>query len=165
MAGACSREQSPETPAGRLSIDETRETVTLRSADGAVTIAGSDDAGRVTVTTGDGDEHAVSYTAGALADGFPGDIPVYDPSQIVMSQVFNTGGSAVVTLTTSHAPERVADFYLRELARLGWAVGGEMQVGGMVLFQGRKNGHILNFTALVVEGRTKINLAKTQADE
>jgi hypothetical protein len=54
-----------------------------------------------------------------LPDGFPSDVPVYKPSDAILSLKTKDGYN--VTLATADSAQQVLDFYKNELAKNGWA--------------------------------------------
>ncbi len=161
---SCSDEQSIETPEGTLSVQEDGSGISVTSQDGSVVIKGNENAGHIKITTEDGDDIEVAYNKDTLTKDFPVDIPIYEPSDIVMNQVFKGGQNAMATLSTGDAPAKVAAFYKKTLQEKGWAVGGEMSVGGMVMLQGKKGSAHLNLSIMPESGATKINIAKTTGE-
>lgn len=73
--------------------------------------------GAVTIT--DKDTNATVSTTQKLPDGFPKDVPVYEPSTIRFSASL-TKNSYNVTLSTNDSPEKVKEYYTRELKQEDW---------------------------------------------
>jgi hypothetical protein len=60
-----------------------------------------------------------------LPDGFPSDVPIYKPSDTVLSLKTKDGYN--VTLATSDAAQKVLDFYKAQLASNGWTADENSQ--------------------------------------
>lgn len=163
LVGACGQDEPVRTPAGNLIVEETDTGVSVSSEDGSVLIQGNEHAGRIRLTTEDGQDIDVAYNQEQVAENFPVDVPVYSPGRVVMSQVF-AGGNAMLTMATSDSPQQVASFYARELPKRDWAVGGETGMGGMCMLQGKKGQVSLTVSAVVGQGETKIHIARTVED-
>jgi len=133
-----------------------------QSLDGSLRIAGNDKQGRIKIKTEDGKDIDLSYNKNQLAPGFPGDIPVYTPSEIKMSQAFQ-GGNAMASLVTGDAVKKVVQFYKDSLAEKGWTTGDEVTLTGMVLLQGKKDTGRLNISIREKNNKTTINLAMTES--
>ncbi len=74
----------------------------------------------VTVKSEEGDTTA-SYGEGVdLADGFPSDVPIFEPSTLVASSRSDDGYSAVGK--TSQSTSEVASYYKDQMVAQGWAL-------------------------------------------
>lgn len=87
--------------------------------DSGVNIDGKN--GNFSVTNKDGDSATIGSNA-KLPDGFPSDVPIYEPSDVIAS--VKTGeGAYSVSLLTNDSQEEVNDFYSTELQKNGWTSG------------------------------------------
>jgi hypothetical protein len=160
---SCSKsdDSTVDTSKGKITVTETSDGVEVRGVDGALSLKGSDEEGHIKIKTKDGGDMEVRYNQEKLPVDFPEDIPVYSPSKVTMSQVLNKGVSAMATLSTQDESAKVIDYYKKELAAKGWTIDGEMNLGGVVMFQGKKGSSMLNVSVMKSEDGTNITLAKT----
>lgn len=163
MCWGCGSERSVETPGARLTVKEDGDKIQVSSEDGSIMIEGSEDAGYIKIKTDEGENIEVSYNNNKLMPDFPPDIPIYQPSSILMNQVFKNGANAIVSLSTTDSPETVYAFYEKALAEKGWVLAGQMSVGEMKMLQGKKGDFGLTFSLVREQDTTKINIAKTEA--
>lgn len=163
LAG-CGSEQSGETQKGKFTVKEDSEGVEVRSEDGSVTIQGNEKAGRVKIKTEEGEDLEVTYNKDELAEGFPTDIPLYSPAKITMSQILKDK-NAIATLSSQDDTTLVAAFYKDSLPKTGWSLEGEMNMGAMVILQGKKAEKLLNISIVKGENETNITLAVTEDTE
>ncbi|MCL4554345.1 MAG: hypothetical protein M1617_01460 [Actinobacteria bacterium] len=100
--------------------------------------------------------------AGQLPEGFPEDVPVYDPATIELSSSMTQEGATVflVTLLTDDPLQDVIDWHTAEWETRGWTVDYEMTQGSgdaMTASFTVSKGQIENIVVLsVVEGQTNI---------
>jgi len=158
---ACSREKSGAPKKGKLSVKETKDGVEVTSADGTLSIAGNEKTGHIKIKTEQGEDIEVRYRKDRLADGFPPDIPIYEPATVKMSQAFQ-GHNAIATLSTKDSPGTVAQFYKERLPQKGFTMGDDISVGDLVLLQGIKENVKLNISLKKTDNETTINLAMTE---
>ena len=160
----CSNEKTIETPEGKITVTEKKDEVEVRSNDGSITIKGNENTGQIKIKTEEGENLEVTYNKDKITEGFPQDIPIYAPSKITMSQVLKDK-NAVATLSTKDDTNKVALFYKNALPEKGWSMEGEMDMGGMIILQGKKGENILNVSVVKGEAETNITLAITQDTE
>lgn len=73
--------------------------------------------GGVTIQGKDGNSASIGSNA-QIPNGFPSDVPIYKPSDVVASSKSN--GSYGVSLLTSDSLQKVSDYYSSELPKQGW---------------------------------------------
>jgi hypothetical protein len=162
---ACGNEKTIDSPEGEITVSENKEGLEVKSRDGSLSIKGNEKTGQIKVKTDDGENIDVAYNKDSLVKDFPNDIPVYSPSTVTMSQVLNQGATAMAALNTSDESRKIVQFYKDELPKKGWSVEDEMNMGGMIILQGKKKGAILNLSIVKGEGGTNITMAKTEETE
>lgn len=160
---SCSSERSSETPGGKITVKESQDGVEVKSKDGSVIIKGNENSGHIKIKTDEGEDIEVTYNKDKLTEGFPKDVPIYSPSRVTMSQVLK-GKNAVATLSTKDDTSKVALFYKNALPEKGWSIEGEMDMGGMVILQGKKGKNILNVSVVKGDAETNITLAITEEE-
>lgn len=100
--------------------------------------------------------------AGELPQGFPEDVPIYDPATIDMASAMEQAGANVflVTLLTDDPLQDVIDWHTAEWETRGWTVDYEMTQGSgdaMTASFTVSKGQIENIVMLsVAEGQTNI---------
>ncbi len=161
---ACSSEKTIDSPAGEITVTENKNGIEVKSRDGSLSIEGNEKKGHISIKTDEGENIEVAYNKNKLPADFPKDIPIYTPSTITMSQVMNKGKTAVATLNTSDDSLKVVRFYKKALPLQGWSVEGEMNMGGMVMLQGKKGNTMLNLSVVKGEDGTNITLAKAEEE-
>ncbi len=72
--------------------------------------------GSVNVTGKNGESLSVGNAK--IPDGFPSDVPIYKPSDIILSLKTKEGYN--VTLATNDSSQQVADFYQSQMSSNGW---------------------------------------------
>jgi hypothetical protein len=78
-----------------------------------------------------------------IPDSFPKDIPTYPGASVLAGMV--AGGGGMVTLQTGDDPEDVSAFYRENLAKEGWNLTPEMDLGGqrvLAFEKGDRNGAV-----------------------
>ncbi len=88
-------------------------------------------------TTLETPEGKASTTEGKLPDGFPSDVPIYQPSTIKSGVAVEAKGKKqfMVGLQSSDAQKAVYDWYKSEIAKAGWELdtaGQYTQMGGVL---------------------------------
>ncbi|MEI6126760.1 MAG: hypothetical protein WCQ99_09445 [Pseudomonadota bacterium] len=161
FSGACSDKKLQEPSRAKLTVKENKDGVEVQSIDGKLSIAGNEKKGRIKITTGEGKDIELTYHKGKLADGFPTDVPLYEPAELKMSQVFQ-GRNALATLSTKDDLQKVAQFYKDSLPQQGWTQGDEVAMTNMILLQGKKENVSLNISIRKKDTETTINLAVTE---
>ena len=156
--GACSQEKSIETDKGKVTIKEQGKKIEVKTEDGSLTMTGDDKKGQINIKTEDGETINVSYGKGKLPDNFPKDVPIYSPSEVIVSQVIDEEKSVMVSLSTKDDPSIIAKFYKEKLPQEGWKIKNEMSMGNMVLVQGEKGEKVLNVTVNKDDQKTIISL-------
>jgi len=159
-ASGGSREKSAETDKTKINIKESDQTVEFKNEDEEVKVEGDDNQGQIKIKTKNG-ESTIVYGNNKLADGFPKDIPIYEPAAVQMSQIMDSGKNIMASLTADDDIEKVVQFYKKALPAAGWKVSGEMNMGGTALLQGEKGEKELNVTANREQGKTVISLVET----
>jgi hypothetical protein len=134
-----------------------------RAAERAIERAAGGDAdidvddGKITVKTDEGEWS----TGGEMPKDWPSDVPVYGGAKVLYSASANPAtGSAgsYLALQSSDSPDKVADFYKRELVAKGWTITSTATVNGAVYLGAQKAGRQLAFTASPAEGGTSVTL-------
>lgn len=64
------------------------------------------------------DGESLSLGNAKIPDGFPSDVPIYKPSDVIVGLKVSKGYN--VTLTTNDSAQTVADFYKTQLPKNGW---------------------------------------------
>jgi hypothetical protein len=64
------------------------------------------------------DGESLSIGNAKVPEGFPADVPIYKPSDVIVSLKVKDGYN--VTLATNDSSQQVADYYKSELAKNGW---------------------------------------------
>lgn len=137
--------------AGERAAEEALE----RAAGGDADIDVSGD--RVRVKTGEGEWS----TGGQLPSDWPSDVPVYGGAKVLYSASSNPStGSAgsYLALQSSDAPDKVSEFYKRELAAKGWTITNTATVNGGIYLAAEKGDRELAFTATPADGGTSMTL-------
>ena len=160
---SCSDERSTDTTEGKFTVKEDKNGVEVKSRDGSVIIKGNENTGHIKIKTDEGEDLEVTYNKDKLTEGFPKDIPVYSPSKVTMSQVLKEK-NAVATLSTKDDTSKVALFYKKALPEKGWSIEGEMDMGGMIILQGKKGKNILNVSVVKGDAETNITVAVTEEE-
>ena len=155
----CSREKSAETDKTKISINDSGKTKEIKNEDEEVKVEGDDNEGQIKIKTKNG-ESTIVYSNNKLADGFPKDIPIYEPSAVQMSQIMDSGKTIMASLTADDDTEKVVRFYKKALPEAGWKVNEEMNMGSTALLQGEKGGKELNVTVNREQGKTVISLVE-----
>jgi hypothetical protein len=78
-----------------------------------------------------------------IPEGFPKDVPIYPDAKVVGSML--AGGRGMVTLQTGDDPGKAASFYRENLAKEGWSIVSEMNLGGqqvLAVEKGDRNGAV-----------------------
>jgi hypothetical protein len=86
--------------------------------------------GNVSITGEDGQAATIGENV-SLPSGFPDDVPIYEPSDVVVAT--NSDGKYGVTLLTSDSSSKVTEYYTSELAKNGWT---PKQGNGVLSFEG-----------------------------
>ena len=155
----CGSEKSAEIDKTKISINDSGKTIEVKNEDEEVKVEGDDNQGQIKIKTKNGESRIV-YGNNKLADGFPKDIPIYQPSTVQMSQIMESGKTIMASLTADDDIEKVVQFYKKALPEAGWKVSGEMTMGGTALIQGEKGEKELNVSVNREEGKTVISLVE-----
>jgi len=139
VTGACSRTKTIKTDGGEVTISE---------KGGVVNIKGKE--GEVVAEFGENTK---------LPSNLSKDVPVYKPSNVIMSQVMDKGAKVMLGLNTKDDAGKVAAFYKRELTQKGWNVRATMDMGPMKMYQGTRGTQKINVTINGEDGETNISLA------
>lgn len=120
--------------------------------------------GNISVQGKDGDSASFGTNA-KMPDGFPSDVPIYKPSDVIASSS-RANETYGVSLLTSDSLQKVSDFYTSELPKQGWKssdsasqlnfAGGSVQTLtkgnqslGVILASDNKNGSKTSITLTV----------------
>jgi hypothetical protein len=158
-ASGCSREKSAEIDKTKISINDRDKTIEVKNEYEEVKVEGDDNQGKIKIKTKNGESN-ILYGNNKLADGFPKDIPIYQPSTVQMSQIMESGKTIMASLTADDDAEKVLQFYKKALPEAGWKVSGEMNMGGTALIQGEKGEKELNVSVNKEQGKTVISLVE-----
>jgi len=158
-ASGCGSEKSAEIDKTKISINDSGKTIEAKNEDEEVKVEGDENQGQIKIKTKDGESRIV-YGNNKLADGFPKDIPIYQPATVQMSQIMESGKTIMASLTADDDIEKVVQFYKKALPEAGWKVSGEMTMGGTALIQGEKGEKELNVSVNREEGKTVISLVE-----
>ena len=139
VAGACSRSKTIKTDAGEITLSE---------KGGVVNIKG--EKGEVVASFGEKTK---------LPSNLSKDIPIYKPSNVIMSQVLGDGEKVILGFNTKDSSTTVAKFYKEALKVKGWKVRNTMEMGPMKMYQGTKGAQKINVTINSDDGETNISLA------
>jgi len=136
--------------------------MTIKSKDGEVVSMSSDDGETFTMTTGAGKASVAVGQGAKIPEGFPKDVPVYAGVKIHMASADPDGGSFSVQAMSDDPPEKIAEFYKKEMKANEWVEAeGMVTTGGSAM-------HMLNFekgdnTAVIIvmaqEGKTSLSIA------
>ncbi len=161
---SCGDKESTKTKRTKITVKEDDQGVEVRSEDGSVTIQGNEKTGRIKIKTEEGEDLEVSYNKNQLTDDFPKDVPVYSPAKVTMSQVLREK-NAMASLSTQDDTTKVATFYKEAMPKEGWSLEGEMNMGAMIILQGKKGKNLLNISIVKGEEETSITMAVTEDTE
>ena len=122
---------------GEANVDLSGETVTIKSKEGTMVISGGENV--------------------SLPDNFPKDVPVYKGAKVLTSISSKEGMS--VTLQTTDAVAKVAEFYKTQMAAQGWQSEASLDTGHQTMLNYKKEAR----TAAVIimadqDGGTTITL-------
>ena len=124
---------------------------------GTATVHGDDEGVGVRGTTEDGEEYAIRVgTRAELPDDFPDDVPVH-PGASVEASMSMPGEGQMITFATQSAPDAVYRFYKDGLAKQGWSIEAEMNLGGQRMLSGRKGDRVASVQLVEAdEGGTRV---------
>ena len=151
----CSRkEMTIETGEGKVTFGKDGEGFKIKTDKGTVTMTGD----TFDIKSKEG-EAKVSFGQNKLPENVSKEIPIYSPSQVVMSQVLNDGKNVHLSLTTSDDSEKVKKFYEQRMSSGGWNIMNTMNMGPATVLSGSKGDNELNVTLNRNEDQTIISLA------
>jgi hypothetical protein len=110
---------------------------TYSSRDGSVTVTekGKDQAS-VSISGKDG-KATIDYNSGKPITDYPSDTPLYQAKSILDMKNAEKNTRSV-TLETTDAADKIADFYKTELASKGWESKATMNMGAMTMITANK---------------------------
>jgi hypothetical protein len=114
--------------------------------------------GSISVTGKDGETATIGKSV-SLPSGFPSDVPIYKPSDVIVAT--SNDGKYSVSLLTSDSETKVSDYYTKQLASNGWVApqgGGDIRYEGGMISNLEKDGNVLG---LIIAANTKSNDGKT----
>lgn len=82
-----------------------------------------------------------------LVSGFPNNVPIYQPSDLLLSTKSTRGGKAVVysaSYTSNDQASAIASYYQQQLASGGWHITQQNQSGGVTTIQASGNNEQVN---------------------
>jgi hypothetical protein len=117
----------------------------------------------VSITGSDGS--TLSSTEGKLPEGFPADVPVYEPGTITtgIATEGESGKSFMVGIDTEDAAGVVYDWYKSELESGGWTVKTTMKTDDGGLLSGEKGTTAVTLAVTAGSGGGKTGIAITVA--
>lgn len=135
-AFGCSRKKTIETEEGKISFTEKGDTFKIETDRGTLTMK-----------------------SGKLPANLSRDIPIYEPSNVAMSQVLDGGKNVILSLSTKDSSAKVKKFYEEAMTKNGWKINRRMSMGPATVLSGSKGPSRLNVTMNQEEGGTVISLA------
>lgn len=125
--------------------------------------------GSVTVKTEEGEATASYGNDAQLPEGYPSDLPIYEPSNIVYA-IKTDGKNFSVTAKTDDDPQKVRDYYKSELPNQGWELEREYSYtqGSSATYNKGDRSVTVSVTTpeyTTTEGRTTINITLNQDNE
>ncbi len=127
------------------------------------------DNGSVTIKTDEGEATASYGNDTQLPDGYPSDVPIYEPSNIVYA-IKTDGKNYSVTAKTNDERTAVADYYKSELPKQGWTLDREFSYsqGTSITYNKADRSVTVSVTNpeyTTTEGKTTINITLNQDNE
>ena len=152
-AWGCSKKRTIETDEGTVTFEEKGGEREITTDEGTLTMKGD----KFEVKTDEG-EAVVSYGTDELPKGLPDDVPIYEPSDVAMSQVLNDGKSVMLALSTKDDTSKVKEFYESRMKGDGWKIDRRVDMGPVQIFSGSKGNRKLNVTLNRDGDKTGISL-------
>jgi hypothetical protein len=118
-----------------------------------ISVNGTKDNGSVTVKTDDGKSTATYGTDAKLPDGFPSDIPIYEPSNIIYATSTDKKHYSVSARTADSTSDVLA-YYKKELATQGWKATSESSYGEGTILIYKKNNRQLSASVSTQDDKT-----------
>lgn len=118
-----------------------------------ISVNGTKDNGSVTVKTDDGKSTATYGTDAKLPDGFPSDIPIYEPSNIIYATSTDKKHYSV-SARTADSTKDVLSYYKKELATQGWKATSESSYGEGTILIYKKNNRQLTASVSTQDDKT-----------
>jgi hypothetical protein len=147
LAGAaCSRTHTFSTADGKVSYQEKGK-----------------DAGAITVTDKDGKTATLDFNQNKLPAGYPKDIPVYSPAQVVMSQSSSDQNASSLMLESSDAADKIVDFYKKGLDSNGWKTESTMNTAQLTMLTATKEQRQL--VLQITDAGAKRSVMQTASDK
>ena len=114
--------------------------------------------GSISLTGKDGETATIGKSI-SIPSGFPSDVPIYKPSDVILAT--SNDGKYSVSLLTSDSETKVSDYYTKQLASNGWVApqgGGDIRYEGGMISNLEKDGNALG---LIIAANAKSNDGKT----
>lgn len=113
-----------------------------------VTVNSDGEKGSVTIKSNDG-QSATSYGENVqIPDGFPSDVPIYDPATLVSSSKLSEGQYSVSARTASTVSD-VTSFYKNDMKEQGWNSQIESSYGDGTILSFKKGNRTASVTVSV----------------
>ncbi len=142
------------------------QAVAQKAVESATGVKVNKDGNSVSVQGNDGQSVTIGQS-NKLPDGFPEDVPVYDPATVTnsMSLASDKGSTFSVQLETEDTVETVSAWYDTELKGKGWTIKGTMNSADSgALITSEKADQVLSVTIAPGSGSdTKTTIALTYA--
>lgn len=130
-----------------------------------IKVTGDEDSGSVTIKSNDGQSTTTYGNDASLPDGFPSDVPIYDPSTTVYATKTDDKHYSVA-LKTADATDKVLAFYSDELTKQGWTSTHESSYTGGNIILYKQGDRSLSLSVSTQENeeveKTFVNLAITE---
>jgi hypothetical protein len=114
--------------------------------------------GSISLTGKDGETATIGKSV-SIPSGFPSDVPIYKPSDVILAT--SNDGKYSVSLLTTDSETKVSDYYTKQLASNGWVApqgGGDIRYEGGMISNLEKDGNVLG---LIIATNAKSNDGKT----
>lgn len=106
---------------------------------------------------GNNQRNVTSANTMTLVGGFPGNVPVYQPSVLALSTKTTHGDKTVVysaSYTSSDQLTTISQFYKNQLSSNGWHIDNQNQSGGITTFKASGHNEQLNVLIAQISGPT-----------
>ncbi len=130
-----------------------------------IKVTGTDDGGAVTIKSDNGQSTATYGSDAAIPDGFPSDVPIYEPSTTVYATKTDDKHYSVA-LKTADTTDKVFAYYRDELTKQGWTSTHESSYTGGNILLYKKGDRSLSLSVSTQENeeveKTFVNLSITE---